>query len=92
MLQVFHADVPKVDLDVTMLNVFHTHTASVLSVCCILSRDLECSMQHETDVVAVFFLAIDGWMDNNFFQHALMLQILIFDVAYMSFSMLQMLI
>ena len=35
MLQVFHRDVAKVDLDVVILHVFHTDVASVLSGCCI---------------------------------------------------------
>jgi len=37
MLQVFHMDVAKVDLDVTMLQAFHMDGA-------FLSRDSECSM------------------------------------------------
>ena len=52
---------------------------------------LECSTQHETDVAMVFF-SRQCWMDNIFFQHALMLQTLIFYVAYLSCSMLQTLI
>jgi hypothetical protein len=31
MLQVFYVDVAKVDRDIAMLRVFHTHVASVLS-------------------------------------------------------------
>jgi hypothetical protein len=48
------------------------------------SRDLKCFMQHKTDVVAFFFCSslIDG------FQHILMLQTLIFDVARVEFFIL----
>jgi len=35
MLQVFHLDVAKVDLNVVMLHVFYTHVASILFECCI---------------------------------------------------------
>ena len=42
--------VAKVDLNVTMLHMFHTHIACVLSGCCIFNEKFECSMQHETDV------------------------------------------
>ena len=54
------------------------------------SRDLEYFMQHQIDVAASFF-SHHWWMDNNLFQHALMLQTLIFGVAYVRFSMFQML-
>ena len=33
MLQVFHANVAKIDLDIAMLHVFHMHVPSVLSEC-----------------------------------------------------------
>ena len=33
MLQVFHADVANVDVDVAMLHAFHTDVASILSGC-----------------------------------------------------------
>ena len=45
-------------------------------------------MQHEIDVVAVFFLIIDEWI-IIFVDLLLMLQMLYFDVAYDDFSMLQ---
>ena len=45
----------KVDLNVAMLHIFHTHVASVLSECCIFNKRFECSLQHETDVAAGFF-------------------------------------
>ena len=47
-------------------------------------------MQHETDVAAVFF-SYYQWMVNNFFQYFLMLQMMVFYVAYV-FSMLRMLL
>jgi len=61
MLQVFHMDVAKVDLDVTMLQAFHMDVASVLDGA-FSSRDSECSMQHEIDVAAGFFCSslMDG--------------------------------
>ena len=48
-------------------------------------------MQHETDVAVGFFLIIDGWI-IIFLNMFLMLQMMIFNVAYVSFSMLQTLI
>jgi len=47
-------------------------------------RDLECSMQHEIYVAAGFFLVIDEWI-FIFLNMFLMLQMLIFNVAYVSF-------
>jgi len=47
MLQVFYADVIKIDLDVAMLHVFHTYVVIVLSGCFIFNERFECSMQHE---------------------------------------------
>ena len=65
MLQVFHAHVAKADLNVALLHL----VASVLSGCCkCLSRCcafneiFKCTMQHETDVAAGFFLIINGWL------------------------------
>ena len=46
-------------------------------------RGLEYSMQHEIYVAAGFFLVIDGWI--FFLNMFLMLQMLIFNVAYVSF-------
>ena len=43
-------------------------------------RDLECSMQHETDVAAGFFLIIDEWI-IIFLNMFLMLQMQIFNVV-----------
>ena len=62
MLQVFYADVIKIDLDVAMLHVFHTHVVIVLSGCFIFNERFECSMQHEIDVAAKVFLIIYGWL------------------------------
>ena len=45
-LQVFHVDVAKVDQD-------------ILFVCCISNERFECSMQHEVNVAAGFFLIIN---------------------------------
>ena len=72
-----------------MLHIFYPRVASVLCRCCIFNERFECSMQYETYVAAGFFLIIYGWI-TIFFDLLLMLQTLIFDVAYGEFSMLQM--
>jgi len=59
MLQVFYANIAKVD--VAMLR-------CVLSACYIFDERFECSMQHETDVAADFF-SHHQRMTNNFFQY-----------------------
>ena len=55
MLQVFHVDVRKVDLDVAILYIFYTYVTSILSGCCIFNKRFECSIQHETYVASGFF-------------------------------------
>ena len=66
MLQVFLTNITKIDLDVAMLHVFHTHVVIVLSGCFIFNERFECSMQHETDVAADFFLIINGYLTTIF--------------------------
>jgi len=53
MLQVFHVNNIKVDLD-------------ILFRCCIFKKRFECSMNHEIHVAAVFFLIINGWLTTIF--------------------------
>ena len=80
----FHADVANVDVDIAMLHTFHTDVTNILSGCYIFIERLKCFMQHKTDVVAFFCSSlIDG------FQHILILQTLIFDVACVKFFILQ---
>ena len=66
-------DVLKLDLNITYI---FTHVATVLSGCCIFDERFECSMQHEIDVVADFFLIINGWL-IIFFNIFLILQMVI---------------
>ena len=57
----FHADVAKVDLNVVMLHVFHTHVKSVLPGCCIFIKRFRMFHATETDVAAGFFSSLmDG--------------------------------
>ena len=44
---------------ICMLQVFYLDVVFSL-------RDLECSMQHATDVAQVFFVIIDGWIIKIF--------------------------
>ena len=85
MLQVFHADVANVDVDIAMLHTFHTDVTNILSGCYIFIERLKCFMQHKTYAVAFFFCSslIDG------FQHILILQMMIFDVACVEVFILQ---
>jgi hypothetical protein len=65
MLQVFLADVAKVDLakvdlDVAILHMCIARVASVLSESCIFHREFECVKQRETYVATGLHLIFDG--------------------------------
>jgi hypothetical protein len=67
MLQIFHADVAKVNIDVVMLHTCPAHVVTMLSECCIFHRDIWRFNQHETYVLIGFHL-IFRWIVLNIFN------------------------
>ena len=85
-LEVFHADVAKVDLDVVML---HKDVATILLDVASSMRDVNipCNIKQ-----CCGFFPRHQQMDNNFFNIFLMLQMVIIYVTDVYFSLLPMLV